>query len=200
MFTGIIEATGRIERIENHGENRTFHLSSRIADELKTGESLAHNGVCLTVEPDEHRAAGRYRVTAIAQTLALSALGDCMVGDVVNLERALRADGRLDGHFVQGHVDGVGTILSCDDRDGSKEFWISSPPAAAALLVPRGSICVNGISLTISEMGSNRFSVNIIPHTSAATDAGQWVPGRRVNLEFDVLGKYIVRYLELRNG
>lgn len=200
MFTGIIEATGTIERIETNGENRTFHLSSPIADELKTGESLAHNGVCLTVEPDEQRRPGSYRVTAIAQTLALSSLGDRKVGDRLNLERALRADGRLDGHFVQGHVDGVGTILSREDRDGSQEFWISTPPGSSALLVRRGSICVNGISLTISETGADRFSVNIIPHTSLSTDAGDWQPGRRVNLEFDVLGKYILRYLELQKG
>jgi riboflavin synthase len=197
VFTGIIETTGIVEGIHPSGMNRIFHIRSEIAKELRIGESVAHNGVCLTVEPDEV-SREIYRVTAVAETLRKTALGLLSIGSKINLERALRADGRLDGHFVQGHVDTVGEIDDLLQRDGSTEYWIRYPVSHAPLIVPQGSICVNGISLTVSGLHKDRFAVNIIPHTAKVTDAGTWQKGTQVNLEFDILGKYIMRFLELR--
>ena len=199
MFTGIIENTGIVESISQSGTNRIFHIKSAIAAELNVGESVAHNGVCLTVEPEEGLK-DAYRVTAIAETLEKTAIGSLVVGSKINLERALRADGRLDGHFVQGHVDAVGEVDNVLPRDGSTEYWIRYPERHASLLVPQGSICVNGISLTVSGLRENLFAVNIIPHTASITDAGTWQKGTQVNLEFDILGKYILRFLEKRES
>lgn len=199
MFTGIIEDTGTVESISEAGTNRIFHIKSALASELNVGESVAHNGVCLTIEPEESLK-DCYRVTAIAETLNKTAIGSLRPGSKVNLERALQANGRLDGHFVQGHVDAVGEIVSVIPRSGSTEYWIRYPVENEALLVPQGSICINGISLTVSGLREDTLAVNIIPHTASVTDAGTWSEGMPVNLEFDVLGKYIVRFLERRQA
>ncbi|MBW7859055.1 MAG: riboflavin synthase [Leptonema sp. (in: Bacteria)] len=197
MFTGIIEATGRITSIQDHQSNRIFIISSPIASSLKIGESVSHSGVCLTVESIFNEK-NSYQVTAVAVTLEKTAMQALRVDGLVNLERALKADGRLDGHFVQGHVDSVATITSIEERDGSSEYWFEFLPEFQNLLVAQGSICVNGISLTVSNLKDNQFSVNIIPHTKNVTDISTWKIGITVNLEFDILGKYILRFLEQR--
>lgn len=193
MFTGIIEALGKVERIERDQGNTHFTLSCPFAHELKTDQSLSHNGACLTVVKTDGNS---YTVTAIAETLKRTNLGDLKVHDLVNLERCVRSDGRLDGHIVQGHVDAVGTCLSATDLGGSHEFVfthdLSSP---SHLTVEKGSISVNGVSLTVVRSEPGLFSVHIIPYTIAHTNFMSLVPGSRVNLEFDIIGKYVARLL-----
>lgn len=197
MFTGIIEATGRIEAVSAAGTNRILWLSSPITGELKIDQSVAHSGVCLTVEEIKN---DRYRVTAIAETLEKTNLGSWKTGDLVNLERCLSYQGRLDGHIVQGHVDATAECIDKKDRDGSWEFRFRFPVAFAALVIEKGSISLNGISLTIFNVTQDEFSVGIIPYTFEHTDIQHVAPGSRVNLEFDMIGKYVVRHLTLQGA
>lgn len=194
MFTGIIESMGTVRNIRTEGGNKHFTITSPIASELKIDQSLAHNGVCLTVvECDDQT----YTVTAIQETLDRSNLGDLKEGDRVNLERAMRNDARLDGHIVQGHVDNTGTCTEVKEADGSWYYTFRYTPTPEHLLVDKGSICVNGVSLTVVNPEKDEFSVAIIPYTYEHTNFKHIQPGTRVNLEFDILGKYIAKYAAL---
>lgn len=197
MFTGIVETLAQIISIRNEGTNRTFVLKASIQPELKIDQSVSHNGVCLTVD-----ALGEdwYSVTAIQETLQRTSLGEWKEGDFVNLERCMRADGRLDGHFVQGHVDTTGTCESITDRNGSWEFVIRYEATEPEYItVPKGSITVNGTSLTVVKSEKGLFSIEIIPYTYENTVFRYLQQGQKVNLEFDILGKYLIRYMEQRN-
>jgi len=190
MFTGIVEATGFIESITNEGTNSTFWISSPLSDEFKIDQSISHNGVCLTVDAVDP---GRHRVTAVSETLEKSNLGKLRTGEVVNLERSMMMNGRLDGHIVQGHVDTTGTCESARDLDGSWEYRFKFDDQFGALIIEKGSICLNGISLTIFDTTNNGFSVAIIPYTYNFTNMKFLKAGDPVNLEFDMVGKYINR-------
>ena len=194
MFTGIIEAQGRVERIEREGTNVHFTIASSISDELKIDQSIAHDGVCLTVVS---MTPGQHTVTAIEETLLRSRLGEWKEGTTVNLERAMKSNARLDGHMVQGHVDKTGECISVDDRDGSWYYRFRYEPAPEHLLVDKGSICVNGVSLTVVNPTVDEFSVAIIPYTYEHTNFNQLQVGSKINLEFDIIGKYIARHLAL---
>lgn len=196
MFTGIIEAMGSIKAIETKGGNKTFHLSSPLSSELRIDQSLSHNGVCLTVEAIN---GNLHQVTAIEETLSKTNLKHWKVGDLVNLERCLSWNGRLDGHIVQGHVDTVGTCVERIALDGSWQYTIEFDASFALLLIEKGSISLNGISLTIFNVGLNRFTVAIIPYTFEHTNMNVLDVGQKVNLEFDMLGKYVSRMLQIRN-
>lgn len=189
MFTGIIEGLGHVERIEREGSNLHLWLSCDFTHELKIDQSLAHNGVCLTVTAIND---GQYAVTAIEETLRRTNLGTLSTGDVVNLERCLAANGRFDGHIVQGHVDQTAVLERKEERDGSWNFYFSFEDPASALVVPKGSITVNGVSLTVVEAEADHFSVSIIPYTYEHTTFQHLQPGDKVNIEFDILGKYVL--------
>lgn len=195
MFTGIIEATGIIRDISARGTNKTFTIASPLAPELKIDQSLSHDGVCLTVEsvnPDS------YTVTAIEETLRKSNLGGWKPGSRVNLERCMLMNGRLDGHIVQGHVD---TTAECTERkelDGSWEFSFRFPLPYATLVIEKGSIAVNGISLTLFNVSKDQFTIAVIPYTFQHTNISAVHIGDLVNIEFDMVGKYISRHLQLR--
>lgn len=192
MFTGIIEALGKVEHIEKEGSNVHFTFSSPISDELKIDQSVSHNGVCLTVvalSPQQHT------LTAIQESLDKSNLGQLKVGDEVNLERAMVAGSRLDGHMVQGHVDTTGLCTKVEELDGSWYYHFEYEPTPEHLLVDKGSICINGVSLTVVQAERRHFSVAIIPYTFEYTTFKHLQAGHRVNLEFDVIGKYIAKYM-----
>lgn len=192
MFTGIIESLGRVLSITPDGSNLDFHIESPISHELKVDQSLSHNGVCLTVT---HVANTGHSVTAILETLQKSNLGSLQPGDLLNLERCMPATGRFDGHIVQGHVDCTATCISRIDENGSQVFRFEHDPGAG-VTVEKGSVCVNGISLTVIDSVEGAFSVAIIPFTMEHTNLGGVQPGHNVNLEFDILGKYIQKYLK----
>lgn len=192
MFTGIIETIGKVVALEPEGSNLHLLLSSDISAELKIDQSVAHNGVCLTVVGLEK---GMHRVTAVAETLSRSNLGDLRIGDEVNLERAMLPSMRLDGHLVQGHVDGLGQCVAIADFKGSWGFEFDYPAADSALLVDKGSIAINGVSLTVIRPSVSRFSIAIIPYTFAHTGFQRMRPGDRVNIEYDIIGKYVARHL-----
>ncbi len=192
MFTGIIETMGRIERLTQEGSNYHFDLSSPITNQLKIDQSLAHNGVCLTVVAIE---GDTYRVTAIEETLSKTNLRSWQVGTQVNLERCMPANGRFDGHIVQGHVDQKGKVERIEEKDGSWLFDFSFDPALGNVTVEKGSITINGTSLTCFNSKNGRFSVAIIPYTYSHTNFNQLKVGDEVNLEFDVIGKYIQRII-----
>jgi riboflavin synthase len=194
VFTGIVETMGRLEAISKEGTNVVMDFSSSLSDELKVDQSLAHDGVCLTVVQCGH---GQHRVVAVQETMERTALGDLQIGESVNLERCLRLGDRLDGHWVQGHVDDTGLCLEIQDVVGSWMFKFQYPPRHAALLVPKGSITVNGVSLTLVEVGVDFVTIAVIPYTYAHTTLGFLKPGQRVNLEFDLLGKYFLRQQSL---
>jgi riboflavin synthase len=196
MFTGIIECAGQIEKVESQGSNKTFWIHSLISKELKTDQSLSHNGVCLTVE---EVSGDTHRVTAIEETLSKTNLYTLQPGSEVNLERCMQMNGRLDGHIVQGHVD---TTARCTDKktlEGSWEFTFQYPAEFAHLVVETGSISVNGTSLTCFHVTGNRFSVAIIPYTYEHTNIKQVETGSIVNIEFDIIGKYLQRMMTV-NG
>lgn len=193
MFTGIIETLGKVEELHSEGTNLHILVSSEITQELKIDQSVAHNGVCLTVT--ELTDNGHW-VTAIKETLVRSSLGTLKAGDSVNLERCMIANGRFDGHIVQGHVDGTALIASIEDQDGSWLFTFSG--VDTGLIVEKGSICINGISLTCFNVTDEGFSVAIIPYTIEHTDLGLKNPGDIVNLEYDIVGKYVARLAEVR--
>lgn len=192
MFTGIIESNGRIVNIDRDRNNVHFTVTSSISDELKIDQSLAHDGVCLTVIALTGES---HTVTAIRETLDRTRLGDWKVGDTVNLERAMRAGARLDGHIVQGHVDTVGECLHVEEAGGSWYFTFRFSPTPEHLLVDKGSVCVNGVSLTVVEPAGDQFKVAIIPYTYGFTNFKELRPGSKVNLEFDIIGKYIARQM-----
>lgn len=190
MFTGIIEAVGIVEGIHQNGRNIDFTMSCPFTHELKIDQSLAHNGCCLTVV----KVSGdQYVVTAIDETLEKTNLGQWQVGTQVNLERCMKMDGRLDGHIVQGHVDQTAEVTSIENRDGSFFISFNYEPGRGFITVPQGSVTVNGISLTVAESGENTFSVAIIPYTWEFTNMKTLKKGDRVNLEFDIIGKYIAK-------
>ena len=193
MFTGIIEATATLEKIEHLGENINFTLACPFTQELKIDQSLAHNGCCLTVVEISEK---NYTVTAIAETLEKTNLGKWIIGTEVNLERCLKWDGRLDGHIVQGHVDKTGTVEKIEDKDGSFLITIQYDETDDYVTVPQGSITVNGISLTVASSDSGRFSVAIIPYTWEFTNMKNLKPGDVVNLEFDIIGKYVTKLMK----
>ncbi|WP_276500643.1 riboflavin synthase [Terrimonas pollutisoli] len=194
MFTGIVESTAIVRDVISDGSNKTFWLESTLAGELKIDQSVSHSGVCLTVEEVN---APLYRVTAIDETLQKTNLGIWQPGALVNLERCLAMNGRLDGHFVQGHVDTVGTCVNRIEKEGSWEFEIEFSEKFAELIIEKGSICANGISLTVFNVTNTRFTVGIIPYTFNHTNIQTIQSGDIVNLEFDLLGKYLVRRLSL---
>ncbi len=193
MFTGIIESSAEVQKIERTGTNVQFTLETSIAKELKVDQSLAHNGVCLTVTSVDGNC---YQVTAISETLNRTNLGSLQMGDRVNLERCLAANGRLDGHIVQGHVDGIGELFKLIDRDGSWALYFQHEHNPNWVTVEKGSICVNGVSLTVVESSRTGFSVEIIPYTWENTNLGKLKEGDKVNLEFDILGKYAARLMQ----
>jgi riboflavin synthase len=190
MFTGIIETIGKVEDIIASGTNKTFWVSSPLSHELKVDQSVSHNGVCLTVEEIQ---GNRHRVTAIAETLQKSNLGEWQTGDLVNIERCMLMNARIDGHIVQGHVDATATCISRKELGGSWEFRFTFPEAFAALVIEKGSISLNGISLTIFNVTLSEFTIAVIPYTYEHTNIKNIDKGSVVNLEFDMIGKYINR-------
>ena len=190
MFTGIIEQIGHITAIKKEGENIHFTVQSSIANELKIDQSVAHNGACLTVvsiNDDE------YTVTAIHETLEKTNLGDWKVGTKVNLERCMQMNGRLDGHIVQGHVDTTATCTNIEDQNGSWKFTFNY--LTEQVTVEKGSITVNGVSLTVVDSKDRQFSVCIIPYTYEHTNFHQLKIGDKINLEFDIIGKYVAKLM-----
>ncbi len=190
MFTGIIEAFGTVEKMEQEQGNLHLSLASDLAPELKIDQSLAHNGVCLTVVA---KTPTSYTVTAIQETLNKTNLGALQVGAKVNLERAMQMNARLDGHLVQGHVDVVGVCTEARETEGSWLFSFEYPETVDYVTIEKGSITVNGVSLTVVNSGKNIFSVAIIPYTYEHTNFHQLQKGSPVNLEFDLIGKYIAK-------
>ena len=193
MFTGIIETIGRVIELKKDQDNLHLIIESDISNELKIDQSVAHNGVCLTVVA---MADGTHTVTAVAETLNKSNLGKLKEGDLINLERCMQMNGRLDGHIVQGHVDQTGICTEVNDRSGSWEYSFRYDPSQGNVTVEKGSICVNGISLTVVNSIENSFSVAIIPYTYEHTNMQHIKKGDTVNLEFDIIGKYVARLIK----
>jgi len=194
MFTGIIEAFGIIHSINRQGTNATFRISSTISNELKVDQSVSHNGVCLTVEDVKE---GVHSVTAIEETLKKTNLLAWEEGTLVNLERCMMMNGRIDGHIVQGHVDTTARCTEKKDADGSWEYRFQFPQQFSALVIEKGSVSLNGISLTVFDVDDSSFSVAIIPYTYSHTNIQQVKEGSTVNIEFDMIGKYVNRMLAL---
>lgn len=194
MFTGIIESLGVVNEIVKEGGNYHFTFASSISDELKIDQSISHNGTCLTVV---EQAPGKHTVTAIEETINKTNLGKLELGTVVNLERAMLANARIDGHWVQGHVDGTGTCLAIKEVGGSWYFTFQYQPSPEHMLVDKGSICINGVSLTVVDPVEDHFSVAIIPYTFENTVFSKLKIGDTVNLEFDIFGKYIAKYMKV---
>ena len=190
MFTGIIESMGELVKVEMEQSNIHFHIRSVLAQELKIDQSLAHDGVCLTVVDIQGDV---YTVTAVHETLQKSALGMWREGRKINLERAMKLGDRLDGHLVQGHVDQVGECINIDDQGGSWRFDFRFSPKNHLLVIEKGSLCINGTSLTVFNVTENSCSVAIIPYTYEHTNFHQLEPGDQVNLEFDMIGKYVAK-------
>ena len=195
MFTGIIETLGKVEKLEKDGGNLHLTVSSGITSELKIDQSVSHNGVCLTVVSNN---GDSYTVTAIEETLNKTNLGNLKVGDTVNLERAMVLGARLDGHIVQGHVDQTAVCQSVAEQDGSWVYTFIYDSKLNNVTIEKGSITVDGVSLTVVDSQKDKFSVAIIPYTYEHTRFHAYKVGTRVNLEFDVVGKYVARLLELR--
>lgn len=194
MFTGLIESVGRVSAVEPMPGGLRLRVASPLAGALRTGDSLAHNGVCLTVVDRSDTDV----VTEIGpETMRVTNLGDLVAGSVVNLERPLQADARLGGHFVQGHVDGTGVVTAVEDQGEFWRFAFTYPDALAPLLIPKGSIAVDGISLTVAALRDGEFDVQIIPFTWDHTNLHARRVGERVNLECDMLGKYVVRFAQV---
>ncbi len=192
MFTGIIETLGRVEKLEKEGDNLHITLVSEMASELKIDQSVAHNGVCLTVVSTN---SDTYTVTAIEETLNKTNLGELKVGDTVNLERAMVLGARLDGHIVQGHVDQTATCIAKEEKDGSWVFGFQYDAGLNNVTIEKGSITVDGVSLTVVDSKKDGFSVAIIPYTHEHTRFHSYESGTTVNLEFDVIGKYVARLM-----
>ncbi len=190
MFTGIVESKAKLIEIKPNQSNISFVFESELANEFKVDQSVSHNGVCLTIENIEGK---RYQVTAIEETLLKTNLCNLKVGDFVNLERSMKADARFDGHIVQGHVDQIGTCEKITDLDGSWQIDIEYDESVGNITVEKGSICLNGISLTVFNSKENGFSVAIIPYTWTHTNMHTLREGDKVNLEFDIVGKYLAK-------
>ncbi|MGN6266544.1 MAG: riboflavin synthase [Ginsengibacter sp.] len=197
MFTGIIRSLGRLKEISNSGSNKTFFVESELSSHLQVDESVSHNGICLTVEKIN---GSLHQVTAIAETLKKTNADNWKTGDWINLEQAMQLNERLDGHIVQGHIDGTGICLEKADLNGSVLFTFQFDISFAPLIIEKGSICVNGVSLTAFDVADNQFSVAIIPFTSSHTNFKTLKKGDLVNLEFDMLGKYIARIAKFQPG
>ncbi|TAE63614.1 MAG: riboflavin synthase [Bacteroidetes bacterium] len=195
MFTGIIETMATVLQVQTNGTNKTFTLSCALATEFKVDQSVSHNGVCLTVEKVNQQ---EYQVTAIEETLVKTNLNTWKPNTAVNIERCLLPHSRLDGHFVQGHVDTVGTCEAVIVKDGSWEYTISFPEKFAALVIEKGSIALNGTSLTVFNVTNTTFTVAIIPYTYEHTTIQFLEVGTPVNIEFDMVGKYIQRFQQLK--
>lgn len=195
MFTGIIETIGTVKSVISNGSNQTFWVESELSGSFKIDQSVSHSGVCLTVEEIKDN---QHRVTAIAETLDKTNLGTWAEGEKVNIERCLQVNSRLDGHFVQGHVDTTGICKKRREKKGSWEFEFEFPAKFAELIIEKGSVCVNGISLTAFNVKKKRFTVAIIPYTFEHTNIHTIEEGSLVNLEFDLLGKYLQRRLSLK--
>jgi riboflavin synthase len=196
MFTGIIEERGQIKEVLIEKSNHVFHIESKLASDLKIDESVSHNGICLTVEDIKDNI---YKVTAIEETLQKTNAGLWKANDIINLERSMKLNDRLDGHIVQGHVDGTGVCIRRVDMNGSVEFIFQYNEKFAALIIEKGSICVNGVSLTAFDVTNTSFKVAIIPYTFSHTNFDSLKEADLVNLEFDVLGKYVARFTSLHN-
>ncbi len=196
MFTGIVETTGKIVDIKKDKGNVHFTIETKIANELKIDQSMSHDGVCLTVVQVD-KSKNQYVVTAIQETLDKSNFKYAKIGDEINLERSMRMDGRMDGHIVQGHVDQTAVCIDVQETDGSWKFFFEYDPKENNITVEKGSVSVNGVSLTVVDSTSNTFSVAIIPYTYEITNFHNFKPGTVVNIEFDVIGKYVARLLAL---
>jgi riboflavin synthase len=195
MFTGIIEYTGKVVSLEKNGSNLDLIISSAISSELKIDQSISHNGVCLTVVEitgDNHR------VTAIDETLKKTNLGGLQVNDEVNLERCTKVGDRLDGHIVQGHVDQTATCISVEEQNGSWLYTFRYKPSKQNIVVEKGSVCVNGISLTAFNASLDLFTVAIIPYTYEHTNIKRVKANSQINIEFDIIGKYVARMMEFK--
>ncbi|MEI6508709.1 MAG: riboflavin synthase [Bacteroidota bacterium] len=193
MFTGIIEATGKILEVTTDGTNKHFWMSSPFVNELKTDQSVAHNGICLTVVEIINN---RYRVTAVDETINRTNLKSAKINSIINLERCMPVNGRFDGHIVQGHVDETATCKTVEDKNGSHIFTFQLNNAQNKnLIVEKGSITINGISLTLFSVNDISFSVAIIPYTFEHTNMHALTPGDEVNIEFDIIGKYVQKMM-----
>ena len=197
MFTGIVEARGKVVDIISEGTNKHFVIEADLAKDAYIDQSIAHNGVCLTVVKIENN---QYTVTAIDETLKLSNLGNLEAGAIINLERCMLPTTRMDGHMVQGHVDTTGTCLQVDTIDGSWYYTFQMPKEFIDLVVSKGSICVNGVSLTVVEPKGDTFKVAIIPYTYEHTNFKELHAGSTINLEFDIIGKYVQQYMKRVNN
>lgn len=196
MFSGIIKCIGKIESVVDKGSTRLLTISSRFSDSFQVDQSIAHDGVCLTIVNVDN---GTHQVEVVKETLSKSTLDKAKEGQGINLEKSIDTNTLLDGHLVQGHVD---TTLICqhvEDLDGSWKIHFNLPDAFAGLVIPQGSVCINGVSLTISDITKDSFAVAIIPYTFENTNFKQLCAGDPVNVEFDLIGKYIIRQMELRN-
>ncbi len=194
MFTGIVEATGLVKDLKKEGTNFIFWMEAPFVNELFVNQSVSHNGVCLTVTEIKNNS---YSVTAVEETLKKTNLGDQKPGSLINLERCMSVNSRFDGHIVQGHVDQVGICEEVKELEGSWLYDFSYDPTVGNFLVEKGSITINGVSLTVFNVKPGRFRVTIIPHTIEVTNFKNLKAGDRVNLEFDVIGKYIQRLFEM---
>lgn len=198
MFTGIVEDLGTIAHVSPRGNGLELAIRTRIPlAEVKIGDSIATDGVCLTAE---RCVDSLFYATAAAETLASSTLGDARIGRVVHLERAMQLGGRLDGHLVQGHVDGVGKVRSARQERETWVFWIDAPREISRYIAGKGSICIDGVSLTVNEVDGAAFRVNVVPHTAQVTRFATFTAGQRVNLEVDVIAKYVERLLGTPNS
>ena len=194
MFTGIIESLGEIKLITKSDTNINFTIKSYLAGDLKIDQSLSHNGVCLTIV---NVAEKTYSVTAVSETLDVTSLKNLKLGDLVNLERSMKMNGRLDGHIVQGHVDQTGICTSIKNKNGSWVFSFEFNASQKNITIEKVSITINGVSLTVINSNKNSFSVAIIPYTYENTNFHKLIKGEIVNLEFDVLGKYISKMYDM---
>jgi riboflavin synthase len=195
MFTGIIETTGIVKEAITNGSNKTFWIQSGISQELSIDQSVSHNGVCLTVEEIKD---GLHRVTAIDETLAKTNVSTWQPGTMINIERCLQMNGRLDGHIVQGHTDTTGVCTNIIEKDGSWEYNFEMDKKFASLIIEKGSVAVNGISLTIFNVLDNGFTVAIIPYTYQHTNMQYLTISDKANIEFDMIGKYVNRMVQLK--
>lgn len=196
MFTGIIESTGKIISQQDFGSNKSFWIESGISSQLKIDESVCHNGICLTVEEIKNNA---HKVTAIKETIEKTNIAEWKMDDLINLERSMAMNGRIDGHIVQGHVDGTATCIEKKELNGSREFTFMLKKHFATLIIEKGSVCLNGVSLTAFNVKRKKFTVAIIPYTFANTNFSTIEKDSKVNIEFDVLGKYVQRILSVKS-
>ena len=193
MFTGIIESIGKVKKIMPNGQNKVFVIASDLSPHLVLGQSIAHDGICLTVED---MSPTDYQVTAVAETLKKTNLDTYVVDQVINLERSIQPQGRMDGHWVQGHVDTTAKVVACKTKEGSHLFVFELKQTKETCpIIDQGSVCVNGVSLTCVDVQDRFFSVNIVPYTYKHTNFSQLSPNEMVNIEFDIMGKYIYQYL-----